>query len=142
MFLKVCLLVAVLLLQIGLAAIGRIAFILNGCPLCIFPEATSANSDPELKFFSSLFSAVKYTETTIVPFAVKYTSIDREPLTEANRDIIYFYKGQRFVPHLKKLLKHKDFEVEISFLPGFSAKNKNRKEICNDCKTMITRELS
>jgi 1-acyl-sn-glycerol-3-phosphate acyltransferase len=116
--------------------------VLNGCPLCIFPEATSANSDPELQFFSSLFSAVEYTETTVVPFAVKYTSIDREPLTEANRGIIYFYKGERFVPHIKKLLKHKDIEVEITILPGFSAQAKNRKEICNDCKTMIATELA
>jgi 1-acyl-sn-glycerol-3-phosphate acyltransferase len=118
------------------------AIIKKDCPLCIFPEATSANCGPELVFFSSLFSSVEYTGTMIAPFAIKYTSINKETLTEKNRGIIYFYKGERFVPHIKKLLKCNNIEVEINFLPAFSANNKNRKEVCNNCKTMITEELN
>jgi 1-acyl-sn-glycerol-3-phosphate acyltransferase len=111
--------------------------ILKGCPLCIFPEATSANGGKELIFFSSLFSSVEFTETTIVPFAIIYTEIDGEQLSKKNESIIYFYKGQHFVPHIKRLLYYKNIKVKINFLNSFSAKNKNRKQICNHCKEII-----
>jgi 1-acyl-sn-glycerol-3-phosphate acyltransferase len=116
--------------------------ILMGCPLCIFPEATSANGGKELLFFSSLFSSVEFTETTIAPFAVTYISIDGKPLSKKNEGILYFYKGQRFIPHIKKLLYHKNIEVKIDFLEVFSAKNKSRKEICNHCKKTIMERIN
>jgi 1-acyl-sn-glycerol-3-phosphate acyltransferase len=89
--------------------------ILLKCPLCIFPEATSANNGKELLFHSSLFSVVEKTETTIVPFSIKYTSIDRQLLSKENAGIIYFYKGQHFIPHIKKLLYHSNIEVRPIF---------------------------
>ncbi|MDR1307893.1 MAG: 1-acyl-sn-glycerol-3-phosphate acyltransferase [Treponema sp.] len=115
--------------------------ILKDCPLCIFPEATSANGEKELIFFSSLFSSVEYTETTIVPFVIKYISINKENVTKENESIVYFYRGQRFIPHIKRLLHYKNIKIEISILPWFSAKNKNRKEICDTCKKKIAGKI-
>jgi 1-acyl-sn-glycerol-3-phosphate acyltransferase len=116
--------------------------ILLKCPLCIFPEATSANDSKELLFHSSLFSAVENAETTIVPFSIKYTSIDGQILSKENEGIIYFYRGQLFVPHIKKLLHHNNIKVIISILADFSAKNRTRKEICNCCKIIISENLN
>jgi len=112
-----------------------------GIPLCIFPEATSANDSEELMFHSSLFRAFENSKTTIVPFSVKYLSIKGKPLTKENESIIYFYKGERFVPHIKKLLRYGNIEVRITVLESFGAENKNRKNICGLCKNMITENI-
>ena len=111
------------------------------CALTIFPEATSANGKEELLFFSSLFSSVEYTETIIVPFVIEYILIDGKSLSKENESVVYFYKGQRFVPHVKKLLKHGKIGVKITFLESFSALNRNRKDICNYCKLLIEEAL-
>jgi 1-acyl-sn-glycerol-3-phosphate acyltransferase len=116
--------------------------IMQGCPLCIFPEATSAGGGEELVFYSSMFASVEYTDTTIVPFHISYTKANREPLTESTRDTIYFYKGDHLLPHLNKLLNLNNIEAKITFLPDFSAKGKNRKEIRSDCKAIITEEIN
>ena len=113
------------------------SIILKKCALVIFPEATSANGKEELIFFSSLFSAVEYSETIIVPFMIEYTMIDGNPLSKENEYIAYFYKGERLVPHLKRLLKHGKIEINVSFLESFSAQNMNRKAICSNCKLLI-----
>jgi 1-acyl-sn-glycerol-3-phosphate acyltransferase len=110
--------------------------------LCIFPEATSANNSKELMFHSSLFASVENTETTIVPFSIKYLSIEGRPLSKENESIVYFYKGQKFVPHIKRLLRYSKFEVKITILPSFNAKNKNRKGICGLCKKVIMEEIN
>jgi len=105
--------------------------------LCIFPEATSANSKDTLVFFSSLFSSIEYSKTMVVPFMIEYVLIDGKPLSKENEAIVYFYKGQRFLAHIKNLLKHGKIHIRINILEAFSAEKKNRKDICSHCKLLI-----
>ena len=116
-------------------------FVSMNCPLCVFPEASSAGNENELVFFSSLFASVEHTDTMIVPFAISYKSVNGEKLSNENKSLVYFFRGQRLIPHLKNFLRCKKIEVEICFFPGFSAVDKGRKEISNICKELISHEI-
>jgi 1-acyl-sn-glycerol-3-phosphate acyltransferase len=118
------------------------SIILKKCALVIFPEATSANGKEDITFFSSLFSAVEYSETIIVPFMIEYTMIDGKALSKENESVAYFYRGERFVPHIKRLLKHGKIGINVSFLKSFSAQDKNRKVICSNCKLLIEEAIN
>ncbi|MDR1507458.1 MAG: hypothetical protein LBI67_10200, partial [Treponema sp.] len=71
----------------------------------------------------------------------KYLSIEGRPLSKENESIVYFYKGQKFIPHVKRLLRYGNITVEITVLPSFGANGRSRKEICRLCRDMITQRL-
>lgn len=84
-----------------------------GSNVTIFPEATSTNGEQVLKFKRPLFEAAITSKRKILPLTINYNSIDSEPVTAANRDLVCWYGDMEFASHLFKLCATKHSEVEV-----------------------------
>ncbi len=110
--------------------IGNIASVLDyGFTVVLFPEAGTSDGTSLLPFRPSLFESAIQSGADIVPVCIRYQKIDGQPLSMQNKDQIVFYGGVKFVPHIIRLFRHHDIEVEVSIFDRISATGKNRKEL-------------
>ena len=91
------------------------AAIKQGFNVILFPEGTSTDGSDIRPFRSSLFETAIQAQADILPICIKYTRIDSEPRSEANRDLVCWYGDMSFAPHFMKLLGH-SLEAEIHIL--------------------------
>jgi lyso-ornithine lipid O-acyltransferase len=59
--------------------------------ILLFPEGTSTNGERMLPFQTVPLAAPLRSRSTIVPVTIAYKTIDEQPVTAANRDLIYWY---------------------------------------------------
>ena len=98
--------------------IERISYLLSkGVNTILFPEGTSTNGDSLLSFKSSFFEAPLKSNSRIIPLVIRYLKINKKPLNQDNRDLVYWYGDMGFLSHLWKVLSLKSIEVEIQVLP-------------------------
>ncbi len=83
----------------------------------IFPEGTSTNGDKILPFQSAPFAAPLRVRAPIVPVTLAYKSIDHQPLSNTNRDRIYWYGDMEFLNHFWGLLAVRRIEVTVKIHP-------------------------
>lgn len=83
----------------------------------IFPEGTSTNGDKILPFQSAPFAAPLRVRAPIVPVTLTYKSIDHQPLSNTNRDRIYWYGDMEFLGHFWELLAVRSIEVTVKVHP-------------------------
>ena len=83
----------------------------------LFPEGTSTNGDRILPFQSAPFAAPLRAGTTIAPLTITYKRIDRQSLSNENRDRIYWYGDMEFVDHFWNLLAVRSIEVVVKIQP-------------------------
>src|SRR4029450_4355586 len=57
----------------------------------LFPEGAATNGERMLPFQTAPFAAPLRSRAIIVPLSLAYQSIDEQPLSAANRDLIYCY---------------------------------------------------
>ena len=86
----------------------------------IFPEATSTDGSHVLLFKPMLFTSALETRTTIQPMTIRYRSIDREEVSQKNRDIVCWYGTMEFIPHFIRLLKSTSIRAEAILHPNIS----------------------
>ena len=91
------------------------AAIRAGFNVVLFPEGTSTDGSDLRPFRSSLFETAIKANADILPVCIKYTKIDGEPRSEANRDLVCWYGDMSFTPHFMKLLG-RSLEAEIHIL--------------------------
>lgn len=84
----------------------------------VFPEGTSTNGDRLLPFQSALFAAPLRARAAIVPVTLTYQSINHQPLTNDNRDCIYWYGDMEFSGHFWNLLAVRSIEVTVRIHPA------------------------
>lgn len=89
--------------------------IADGFKVVLFPEGTSTDGQDIKEFRRSLFQIARNVNCPILPVCIKYTRIDNNKISAANRDLIAWYGDMDFAPHFLKLLGHK-IEAEITFL--------------------------
>lgn len=114
--------------------------------ILIFPEGTSTNGDHLLPFQSTPFAAVLRARGRVVPLTLTYRRIDGQPVTEANRDTIYWYGDMDFATHFWTLLGLRSIEVAVKFhAPIETAHYKNnsvsRKQLSQACYNAIASGL-
>jgi 1-acyl-sn-glycerol-3-phosphate acyltransferase len=85
----------------------------DGLNVAIFPEATSTNGDEVIRFRRPLFSAALQANVPIVPVSINYLSVNGEPVSSQNRDLVCWYGDMDFFPHFMKLFGGKGVEVEL-----------------------------
>lgn len=117
----------------------------QGVNILIFPEGTSTNGERVLPFQSAFFAAPLSARATIVPVTLTYRWINQKPLSEANRDRVYWYGGMDFISHLWGLLALRRIEVSVKVHPGIETSclqysSQSRKGLSQACYDVITGE--
>lgn len=110
--------------------------------ILLFPEGTSTNGEKMLPFQSAPFAAPLRNRTTIVPATLTYKSVNDQPVTVANRDLIYWYGDMDFVTHFWKLLALRSIEVIVTTQPRiecfhYKDNSAGRKKLTQDCYDRI-----
>ena len=106
--------------------------------ILLFPEGTSTNGERILPFQTAPLAAPLRNRSIIVPISLAYKSIEDEPVTVANRDLLYWYGDMEFVPHFWKLLSLRSIEVIVTIQPKiecfrYKDNSAGRKKLAADC---------
>jgi len=72
--------------------------------ILLFPEGAATNGEHMLPFQTAPLAAPLRSRSIIVPVTLVYRSIDGQPVSRANRDLLYCYDDMEFMPHFWKLL--------------------------------------
>lgn len=122
-----------------LKEIDRIASVLkDGFTITLFPEGTSSNGEKVLPFKSALFSTAEKAGVKVQPICIKYTQINKRPVTPENRDLAFYYGDIEFFPHLLKLFFVRHISVEITFIEPPDNQQIDRKDLVNQMFTAIS----
>ncbi|HXW53506.1 MAG TPA: lysophospholipid acyltransferase family protein [Myxococcota bacterium] len=89
----------------------------NGLSVLFFPEATSTNAERVLRFRGLLFRAAIYAEVPVKPYCLNYLSVNGQPWSTLNRDVVCWYGSMQFGPHFFAFLQQDRIDVEIVDLP-------------------------
>ncbi len=113
--------------------------------ILLFPEGTSTNGEKLLPFQSAPFAAPLRNGTTILPITVSYRTINGQPVSVVNRDLIYWYGDMDFLSHFWALLAVRDIEVSIDIHPPiessrFRNDSAGRKRLSQACYEILSGE--
>jgi len=98
--------------------IGQIAkYLKKGLNILVFPEGTSSNGEGVLPFKKAIFSSPILAEIPILPIALRYTSVNKQPFGPDNRDLVTWHSDMTFVDHFWGVLNLKGSEVEVVINP-------------------------
>src|ERR1700752_4096869 len=102
---------------IPLAVTGISQRLKQGANILLFPEGAATNGERMLPFQTAPLAAPLRSRAIIVPVTLAYESIEEQPVSANNRDLIYCYGGMDFVPHFWKLLALRQVEVRVTIQP-------------------------
>jgi lyso-ornithine lipid O-acyltransferase len=113
----------------------------RGFLVVLFPEATTSNGDRVHPFKKSLFDAAVAAGADILPLCLRYTRIDGQPVTHANRDSLFYYGGATFSRHFPSFLALRSVDLEITPLRAIRVNTgASRKDLAEQAHALITRE--
>jgi len=120
--------------------IGEIEEVLSeGISVTLFPEGTTSNGETVRPFKNSLITAAIRTGTNLLPFCIRYRTVNERQVNMENRDSVYYYGGTTFFEHLPRLLALKDIQVECIMLRPLSAhQHHSRKDLAAQAHAMIS----
>lgn len=106
--------------------------------ILLFPEGTSTNGEKMLPFQTVPLAAPLRNRSIIVPVTVTYKSINDQPVSAANRDLVYWYGDMEFVTHFWNLLALSGVEVLVTIQPRiecfrYEDTSNGRKKLAEDC---------
>lgn len=81
----------------------------------IFPEATSSNGSELLRFRKPLYFAAVEAKRPVIPLCLNYLTAAGKPITQANRDDVFWYGTMDFAPHLWRLIGTRGVTVDLIF---------------------------
>jgi len=110
--------------------------------ILLFPEGTSTNGEKMLPFQTVPLGAPLRNRSIIVPATITYKTIDEEPVTAVNRDVVYWYGDMEFAPHFWNLLGHRSVEVLVTIQPKiecfrYADNSAGRKKLAEDCYNRV-----
>lgn len=112
----------------------------------LFPEGTSSNGETLLPFQTAPFAAPLRARAPIVPVTLAYETINHQPLSLANRDLVYWYGDMEFLNHFWGLLAVRNVEVLVQVHTEIeTARQENnsssRKQLTLACYEAISRGM-
>jgi lyso-ornithine lipid O-acyltransferase len=115
--------------------------------ILLFPEGAATNGERMLPFQTAPFAAPLRSRAIIVPLTLAYQSIDEQPVSAANRDLIYCYDEMPDVPHFWKLLSLRRIEARVTIRPKiecsrYEDNSAGRKKLAEDCYNRILGRVS
>ncbi len=110
--------------------------------ILLFPEGTSTNGERMLPFQTVPLAAPLRNRSIIVPVTIAYKSINDQPVTAINRDLIYWYGDMDFMSHFWKLLSLRSVEVLVTIQPKiecfrYKDNSSGRRKLAQDCYNRI-----
>jgi 1-acyl-sn-glycerol-3-phosphate acyltransferase len=114
--------------------------------ILIFPEGTSTSGEHLLPFQSAPFAAPLRAHAPVLPLTITYRRINGEPVSDANRDKIYWYGDMDFMTHFWGVLGLRSIEVAVRLHPPIETshyKNNSvsRKQLSQACYHAIASGL-
>jgi 1-acyl-sn-glycerol-3-phosphate acyltransferase len=115
--------------------------------IMLFPEGAATNGERMLPFQTAPLAAPLRSRSIIVPVTLAYTSIDEQPVSMANRDLIYCYGDMDFLPHFWKLLGLRSVEVTVTMQPKvecfrYEDNSVGRRRLAADCYDRVLGRIS
>jgi 1-acyl-sn-glycerol-3-phosphate acyltransferase len=115
--------------------------------ILLFPEGSATNGERMLPFQTAPLAAPLRSRAVIVPLTLAYQSIDEQPVSAANRDLIYCYNDMPDVPHFWKLLALRRIEARVTIRPKidcsrYEDSSAGRKRLAEDCYNLILGRVS
>ncbi|MGB7952307.1 MAG: lysophospholipid acyltransferase family protein [Candidatus Binatia bacterium] len=106
--------------------------------ILLFPEGAATNGDRMLPFQTAPLAAPLRSRAIIVPVTLAYQSIEEQPVSAANRDLVYCYGDMPDIPHFWKLLALRQVEVRVTIQPKvdcsqYKDNSAGRKKLAEDC---------
>ena len=108
----------------------------------LFPEGTSTNGERMLPFQTAPLAAPLRKRGIIVPVTLTYKSIEDEPVSVANRDLVYWYGDMSFLDHFWKLLSLRGIEAMVTIQPKiecfrYEDNSAGRRKLAEDCYNRV-----
>ncbi len=123
--------------------VGQVAAALGaGATVIAFPEGTSTDGSGLLPFRTGVFQAAVDAGAPVVPAAIRYVSIDGVPVTEANRDVVGWFRGEPFVGHILRLGAHRRVEAEVTFAEPLLPPHGDRRALAAAAEASVRRLLA
>jgi 1-acyl-sn-glycerol-3-phosphate acyltransferase len=115
--------------------------------ILLFPEGAATNGERMLRFQTAPLAAPLRNRSTIVPVTLAYTRIEQQPVSVANRDLIYCYGEMDFLPHFWQLLALRSVEVRVTIQPKiecfrYEDNSSGRKKLAADCYDRVLGRIS
>ena len=113
----------------------------------LFPEGAATNGERMLPFQTAPLAAPLRSRAIIVPITLTYQSVDEQPVSAANRDLIYCYDDMPDVPHFWKLLALHRIEARVTIRPTidcsrYEDNSGGRKRLAEDCYNGVLGRVS
>ena len=115
--------------------------------ILLFPEGAATNGERMLPFQTAPLAAPLRSRAIIVPVTLAYQSIEEQPVSAANRDLIYCYGDMPDAPHFLKLLELRRIEARVTIQPKvdcsrYEDNSAGRKRLAEDCYNRILGRVS
>jgi 1-acyl-sn-glycerol-3-phosphate acyltransferase len=115
--------------------------------ILLFPEGAATNGERMLPFQTAPLAAPLRSRAIIVPVTLAYRSIEEQPVSATNRDLICCYGDMAFVPHFWKLLALRQVEVRVTIQPKvecsrYENNSAGRKRLAEDCYNRVLGRVS
>jgi lyso-ornithine lipid O-acyltransferase len=115
--------------------------------ILLFPEGAATNGERMLPFQTAPLAAPLRSGAIIVPITLAYQSVNEQPLSAANRNLVYCYDDMPDAPHFWKLLALRQVEVRVTIQPRVDCSRyednlAGRKRLAEDCYNRILRRVS
>ena len=110
--------------------------------ILLFPEGAATNGQRLLPFQTAPLAAPLRSRATIVPVTLAYQSVNGQPLSLANRDLIYCYDDMPDAPHFWQLLGLRRIEARVTIQPmidcsRYEDNSAGRKKLAEDCYNRV-----
>ena len=110
----------------------------QGANILLFPEGAATNGERMLPFQTAPLAAPLRSRAIIVPITLAYQSVNEQPVSVANRDLIYCYDDMPDAPHFWKLLALRRIEGRVEIRPKIDSSryednSAGRKKLARDC---------
>lgn len=110
--------------------------------ILLFPEGAATNGERILPFQTAPLAAPLRSRAIIVPVTLSYQSVEGQPVSAANRDLIYCYDDMPDVPHFWKLLALRQVEAKVTIQPKidcsrYEDNSAGRKKLAEDCYNRV-----
>lgn len=113
----------------GVRGVQQVARALEvGATVIGFPEGTSSG-EGMLPFRTGLFEAAVAARAAVVPAAVRYLTLDGEPVDRDRLRVVGWFDGEPFLAHAVRLASHRRVEAAVRFGPPLFPPHADRRAL-------------
>jgi 1-acyl-sn-glycerol-3-phosphate acyltransferase len=119
----------------------------QGANILLFPEGAATNGERMLPFQTAPLAAPLRSRAIIVPITLAYQSVEGQPVSAANRNLVYCYDDMPDAPHFWKLLGLCRIEARVTIQPKvecslYEDNSAGRKRLAEVCYNRVLGRVS